>query len=87
MLALSIRGGFFMSDYAMEVEDLLRLRDQENAMLTEELTLMRRRLEAALSRAVEAEEQRERLLQACDDYRKREAAFALARQTEKDAGL
>jgi aminopeptidase N len=76
-----------VSSYAMEVEDFLKLREQENASLTEELALMRRRLESALKRAESAEEQRNRLLTACDEYRKREKAFEIARELERQAGL
>jgi hypothetical protein len=81
-----------MSSYIMEIEDLLKLKDQQLATLEEELVATRRRVDSMQERAEAAEEQRDRLLKAFDESLDRERAAAqraadAIREQEEAAGL
>jgi hypothetical protein len=81
-----------MSSYIMEIEDLLKLKDQQLATLEEELVATRRRVDSMQERAEAAEEQRDRLLNAFDESLDRERAAAqraadAIREQEEAAGL
>lgn len=81
-----------MSTYIMEVEDLVKLKDQQIATLEEELVAARRRVDSMQERAEVAEEQRDRLLKAFDESLDRERAAAqraadAIREQEEAAGL
>lgn len=65
-----------MSSYIMEIEDLLKLKDQQIAAQEDELVATRRRVDALQERAEKAEEQRDRLLKAFDESLDRERAAA-----------
>ena len=76
----------------MEIEDLLKLKDQQLATLEEELVATRRRVDSMQERAEAAEEQRDRLLNAFDESLDRERAAAqraadAIREQEEAAGL
>jgi len=81
-----------MSSYIMEIEDLVKLKDQQIATLEEELVATRRRVDSMQERAEVAEEQRDRLLKAFDESLDRERAAAqraadAIREQEEAAGL
>lgn len=76
----------------MEIEDLLKLKDQQIAVQCEELVLAARRFDAMQARAEKAEEQCARLLRSFDESLDRERAAAqraedAIRQQEEAAGL
>ena len=81
-----------MSGYIMEIEDLVKLKDQHISALEEQLVAMSRRFDAMQTRAETAEGQRDRLLKAFDESLDRERAAArraqdAIREQEEAAGL